>query len=790
MKLFIKAAFAAALGSSAVASADQLDSSYTFADGQEVTGSFTGVSTCRAPRRLRSPSPESWRYAPHSPPCRFVEGVVGGAYFTPPVFADTAAASSPASTVASVYAGAKVCFDLNNNGACDPGEPYTISSSTGRFHLASPRLAPLVAEISTNATNNGNPITSRTVFRVHAQQILASSPRALLPATVNITPLSTEVALAIENDGVTYAEAVANLAQRIGVSAADVLLPPTQVTDSTELPALLKETVIAQGRLTLAAKFVDRGDTVGELRGNFDCPNVASFDPTNADACTGTDLDTVAIPAAQEWAFNLEGMPRYDYVFVIIEENESQASVQGNSAIPFINALINSGSIFYNYYSTGVPSEPNYLALGGADDWGQTSDEGLPYPAVTGVRANLWNSLDAAGLSWRVYEGSLWPSPAGSQANPGASSWNSATGGLWFDNPAESSIVGVDGSTYGSSLRAVKHNPAVWYADAVAQPDFMLNSRTVSGTGTDVNGNPIPYSYPSNTGSGAGSYTSAGNWDAALQAYATANNITSWWTGNTQLWNQDQLKADLQSGDVGNFNFIVPDQDDDMHNTGVVPRADYWAEDVVKKIESSSLWNDPTKRVAIVITFDEGESATTSCCGWNPELSGDAADQPVQVAADGTVSAVAGVSGTEAFNGTAYSSPYSKGNHGHGATLFGLYTNQQALGNAPTGNYDTDYYSHFSFVRTLQDIFGLSDPGMPGTYVNRSKYTESFIEQNATVLPEFAGSANPHFDAVRAMNHVYQFPAGVTRVVAAGGLSAPTTTGPDPNQINLWAVHN
>lgn len=45
MKLFVKAAFAAALGASAVASADQFDFSYTFADGQEVTGSFTGVTT-------------------------------------------------------------------------------------------------------------------------------------------------------------------------------------------------------------------------------------------------------------------------------------------------------------------------------------------------------------------------------------------------------------------------------------------------------------------------------------------------------------------------------------------------------------------------------------------------------------------------------------------------------------------------------------------------------------------------------------------------------------------------
>jgi hypothetical protein len=121
-------------------------------------------------------------------------------------------------------------------------------------------------------------------------------------------------------------------------------------------------------------------------------------------------------------------------------------------------------------------------------------------------------------------------------------------------------------------------------------------------------------------------------------------------------------------------------------------------------------------------------------------------------------------------------------------TTFGLYTNQMAMGNAPAGQYDTDYYSHFSFVRTLQDVFGLADPGMPGSYMNRSKFTETFINENATVLPEFAGSSNPHFDAVRAMNHVYQFPAGVSRVTSLGTVAAPTTTGPDPSQTNLWAT--
>jgi hypothetical protein len=46
MNLFVKAAVvAAALGASAVASADNFDFSYVFSDGQEVTGSFAGLTS-------------------------------------------------------------------------------------------------------------------------------------------------------------------------------------------------------------------------------------------------------------------------------------------------------------------------------------------------------------------------------------------------------------------------------------------------------------------------------------------------------------------------------------------------------------------------------------------------------------------------------------------------------------------------------------------------------------------------------------------------------------------------
>jgi hypothetical protein len=746
-----------------------------------------------------------------------VTGTVGGATFTPPVFADTAAGSQGSSTVASVYAGVTVCFDLNGNGVCDPGEPTTTTASDGTFKLSSTKgAADVVAQIpattlstvtSANATSS-----SRNVFRASQAQVLAATVNPALAAHVDVTPISTEVARATQFDGVTYAQAVANIAQRINVSEADVLMAPTKITDATELPAILQESVIDTGRFQLAAKFVDRGDSIGELRGNFDCPNVASFDGANADACSAADQAAeTSIWDAQNRAQNVEGMPRYDYVFLIILENESLSALKNAANIPYLNAFINQGNQLYDYFATGDPSEPNYLALGGADDFGITGDEpsNLPYPAVTGVRGNLANSLDAHGVTWHEYEESLWPSPAGTEANVGASAWNSATGGAYFDNPGNSSITpattgdnagNTDTTKYPGSVVAKKHQTVVWFADVANQPNYLSNSRTISGAGTDVAGNDIPYTFTDHTTTAADDYKAMGEWDAALQAYATTNGITSWWTGNTQPWTQDQFLKDLQNGSVANYNVIVPDVKDDGHDTSVNSRMDYFVLKTVAKIKSSSIWNDPTKRVAIVVTFDEGESNVVpdSCCGWNPNRGGTSAPVGVTVSSNGTISYGAGtpVSGVGVFNGTTYGPSgdtqtltYNNGNRGHGITLFGLQTNQQALNGAPAGLFDTDYYSHFSFVRTILDIFGVADPGQPGTYVNRAKYTESFIQQNATLLPEFVSSSNPHFDAVRAMNHVYQFPAGVTHVSGAGGVAAPpVTVGPDPNQTNLWTL--
>jgi hypothetical protein len=129
--------------------------------------------------------------------------------------------------------------------------------------------------------------------------------------------------------------------------------------------------------------------------------------------------------------------------------------------------------------------------------------------------------------------------------------------------------------------------------------------------------------------------------------------------------------------------------------------------------------------------FDEGTATSgfNSCCGWNTNGT-PLALGPLVKNADGTVS-------NEVITN------YKQGNKGHGTSTFGVLNNQSA---APKGVVDSDAYSHISLVRTLQDMFQLADPSDDWSYMNRSKYSQKFIAANILNLPEYAGSADAHFD--------------------------------------------
>ncbi|HVZ20575.1 MAG TPA: alkaline phosphatase family protein [Vicinamibacterales bacterium] len=688
-----------------------------------------------------------------SPGPATARGVVAGSEFSAP------SGQAPARTAPAYYQHAVVCADTNDNGACDTGEPATQSDDAGAFVLANPGGAPLVAEIGADSTLARRRVGRRIALRASAAQS-AQNP-------VVISPLSTEIVRMMEADTLDDRAARRKLATRLDVPARDLLRDPRDVTDAVIRRRLLGESVILTDRFALATRMVDRHDVSPAAL----AANAAAAGPA------------ISMPEAEQAAMNLEGIPRYDHLFVIMLENKATASIRNSPFAPKINAYLAAGNQFTSYFASGNPSEPNRVAVTAGDDFGIVDDKPWncvpsgdaadlpddPLPAGMAPCANptnhnlknaenLLSALSAAGMSWRVYSESM---------NPGRD-WR-------LDSAADSAILAPDhlyspGSPVGAigtpglmlpmpaRLYATKHNESMDFQHVRSSPDFARNNRTMGG----------------------------GQWDAAMKA-----------AGTPPGWDMDQLGTDLARSDVGTLNFLEPDQCDDMHHVkvqGAVPgsatlvaasdcdgdaiiyRGDNYTDYLIRKIEAAPVWTNVEQRTAIVIMFDEGKAVTgfNSCCGWNPSAGRAIAGEslgPLVKHPDGTVS-IDRVAG------------YNQGNKGHGTSIFGVITNQPR---APKHVVDSDAYSHISFVRTMQDMFGLADPGDDWSYINRSKYTERFIAAHLNELPEYRDSRDRHFDAVRPMNHAYVIPSGY--VQKSGFVTPPgAQVGPDANQLNVWAL--
>lgn len=94
-------------------------------------------------------------------------------------------------------------------------------------------------------------------------------------------------------------------------------------------------------------------------------------------------------------------MPRYDHIFLIMEENHSYSGVIGNPVAPEFNSLAQTYGLATNYYGAIHPSEGNYVAIVGGNTYGITDDN--PYYTHTIDNNSIVNQLEGAGLTWKGY---------------------------------------------------------------------------------------------------------------------------------------------------------------------------------------------------------------------------------------------------------------------------------------------------------------------------------------------------------------------------------------------------
>jgi phospholipase C len=270
----------------------------------------------------------------------------------------------------------------------------------------------------------------------------------------------------------------------------------------------------------------------------------------------------------------LEGVPRYDHVFVILEENKDYGQIMDGAAAPNLAGLAKTYGNAARFYGETHPSEGNYVALLGGDNFGIHDDDAFyckpgmkdrycPFAAMPGYvdhtikTPHLGDQLQRAGLSWKAYLESL-PKP----------------GSLAY--VAEDRTVVTSAAPL--PVYASKHAGFVNFASAQTDP-----RRARHLVGFDV------------------------------------------------------LRADLAANRLPNFALVVPNQCNEMHglpavagvpadcvitNTApLIKRGDAEVGSLVAAIQATRAWRSKAN-VAIVITFDEGGlGGREGCCG-KPENGG------------------------------------------------------------------------------------------------------------------------------------------------------------------------
>lgn len=119
-------------------------------------------------------------------------------------------------------------------------------------------------------------------------------------------------------------------------------------------------------------------------------------------------------PGAGGAGIGAEGVPRFDHIIVVVEENKPYGELVGTSATPFLNGLAASGAVLTQSYAITHPSEPNYLALFSGSTQGLT-DDSCPHQYAG---PNLAASVITAGETFVGYSESM-SSPGSQECSSG-----------------------------------------------------------------------------------------------------------------------------------------------------------------------------------------------------------------------------------------------------------------------------------------------------------------------------------------------------------------------------------
>jgi phospholipase C len=183
----------------------------------------------------------------------------------------------------------------------------------------------------------------------------------------------------------------------------------------------------------------------------------------------------------------LEGVPHFDHIVVLMEENESATTTFGpDSPATFLKGLRSQGVFLPNYYGTAHLSLTNYIALASGQPanpltisdcstvslWTCVQPQG-----VIGQGRNLADQIEGAGLSWRSYQdGTTTPCFHGPYA-----------AGDLSPDPYQGH------STAGAKNYADRHNPFIYFPNVIGnQARCEAHQRPYTDLASDLAAGTLP----------------------------------------------------------------------------------------------------------------------------------------------------------------------------------------------------------------------------------------------------------------------------------------------------------
>ena len=95
----------------------------------------------------------------------------------------------------------------------------------------------------------------------------------------------------------------------------------------------------------------------------------------------------------------------YQHVFLFYFENQDYSQIIGNAKqAPYLNSLLQRGSLLSQFYAEEHPSDGNYLALAGGSTFGiPLDDPEEENPQYTIDAPNIGDLVNTAHETWKVY---------------------------------------------------------------------------------------------------------------------------------------------------------------------------------------------------------------------------------------------------------------------------------------------------------------------------------------------------------------------------------------------------